>query len=109
MRRAIQQASCPCYQQGVPPDDARERALAEIVRGARANRAKPSRAMWIAASIVLVVSAVVFVIVMFGDGDASRELPRPQEPALGFSSGLVIGLAAGIPLGLAIARQRKSR
>lgn len=63
--------------------------------------------MWIAATIVLVISAAVFVIVMFGDGESSRELPRPQGPALGFSSGLVLGIAIGIGLGFAIARQLK--
>ena len=63
--------------------------------------------MWIAATVVLVISAAVFVIVMFGDSDSAAELPHPQTPALGFSSGLVLGIAIGIALGFAIARQLK--
>ncbi len=86
----------------------RDRTLDAITREARGTRRSPSRALWIVASLVGVVCAIAFVVVVFADATPGPTPPPPAGPGngLGFSLGLVIGLVAGIALGIAIARQR---
>ena len=96
-------------------DAARRAALAEIVAAGRATRRRPSRAAWIAASIVGGVCAIGFVLLLALDGSrgerpAGGTGPGPRAPvggagcAGGFGAGLGVGVALGFALG---ARRRR--
>jgi F0F1-type ATP synthase membrane subunit c/vacuolar-type H+-ATPase subunit K len=91
----------------------REKAIEAIAQQARANRPRSSRGMWIAAALVVVASAIAFVVVMFVDADPSRPAAKldatraePREPRAGLATGIAIGLCAGIAIGFALARRK---
>jgi hypothetical protein len=86
---------------------ARERAIEAITDQARVARARAphSRAMWIAAGLVLVISVIACVAILVSDGEPTAK-PQSAEGRLGFSPGIVIGIAIGILIGFAIAKQR---
>jgi hypothetical protein len=86
---------------------ARERAIEAITDQARVARAGAphSRAMWIAAGSVLVISVIACVAILLSDGEPTAK-PQSAEGRLGFSPGIVIGIAIGILIGFAIAKQR---
>jgi hypothetical protein len=86
---------------------ARERAIEAITDQARVARARAphSRAMWIAAGSVLVISVIACVMILVADGEPTAK-PQSTEGRLGFSPGIVIGIAIGILIGFAIAKQR---
>ncbi len=87
----------------------RDAALEAITREARGTRRAPSRALWIVASLVGVICAIAFVVVMFSDGSTAKPTQAPPTSSgLGFSAGLVIGAVVGLALGWAMARQRHS-
>jgi hypothetical protein len=90
-----------------PPSKARERAIEAITDQARVARAGAphSRAMWIAAGSVLVISVIACVAILLSDGEPTAK-PQSAEGRLGFSPGIVIGIAIGILIGFAIAKQR---
>jgi uncharacterized membrane protein YsdA (DUF1294 family) len=86
---------------GMPDDD----AIRAIAEAARANRKRPSRALWIAAALVGIGATIAFVVLMFADGSSAPPKPTsPNEHGTGFTIGLVIGGAVGIAIGYSIAR-----
>lgn len=105
-----------CYQAGVDETGdearkARERAIEAIADQARVARARAphSRAMWIAAGLVLVLSIVACVAILLSDGEPTTKPRVDTEGRLGFSPGIVIGIAIGILIGFAIAKRRNYR
>ena len=92
----------------MPSEKARERAIEAIVDQARVATTRPthSRAMWIAAGLVLALSVVACLIILFADGEPTAKPRVDTEGRLGFSPGIVIGIAIGILIGFAIAKQR---
>jgi len=102
----------------VPEDDARRAALAAIVASGRATRRRPSRATWVAATIVGAVCALGFVLLLAldgaggerspaGAGEAPRAAARGAGCATGFGAGLGIGVALGFALGARRAAQER--
>jgi hypothetical protein len=87
---------------------ARERAIEAIADQARVSgaRAPHSRAMWIVAGLVLLVSIIACVVILVTDGEPTTKPRVDTEGRLGFSPGIVIGIAIGILIGFAIAKQR---
>ena len=84
------------------PDDDAIRAIAEA---ARANRKRPSRALWLAAGLVGVGAAIAFVVLMFADAGTTTTKPAsPSDRGTGFTIGLVLGGVLGIAIGYSIAR-----
>ena len=81
-----------------------DRAIEAITNAARANRSRPSRALWIVTAIVGFVGSIAFVAIMISGG-TPQKAPAAPERGLGFSTGLVLGVAIGIAIGFAIARR----
>jgi len=90
-------------QQGDP--QAVEQVLGTIVAGAKQERARWPRWLWIVAGILGGVCAIALVVAVLATPAASGSGVAPREPSAGgFGSGLAIGLAVGIGLGWALAR-----
>lgn len=78
-----------------------------MVARARPPR-RPSRGMWIAASLVGVICLVAAAIVWLAEPAPVAKPPTTTPPARsGFATGLVVGIAAGFAIGFAIARRTR--
>ena len=111
----------------VPEDEARRAALAAIVASGRATRRRPSRAAWIAASIVGAVCVLGFVLLLALDGageqaagvlgtpgrgagsPGGRGAGNPGGCGAGCGAGFGAGLGAGIALGYVLGARRRAQ
>jgi hypothetical protein len=88
--------------------------LDAIVEHGRQTRQRTPRWLWIAASIVGVICATSFAILMLAPAaptagidraGVSRDIDRGPTGGSGLGLGLVIGVAVGLGIGIAIGRQ----
>jgi hypothetical protein len=100
----------------VPEDEARRAALAAIVASGRATRRRPSRATWIAASLVGAVCGLGFVLLLALDGARGERLPAGAGEAplasargVGCATGFGAGLGVGVALGFALGARRAAQ
>lgn len=85
----------------------RDDDIESIVEAGRRTRMATPRWLWIMAVVVGAVCALGFAIAMLGEGESpDHTIARRADGAAGFGTGLVIGVAAGIVIGVSIARQR---
>jgi formate/nitrite transporter FocA (FNT family) len=92
-------------------DDTEARTQARIAaileRGRRTRKPQP-RALWIAAAIVGAICAGGFAVAMLGTAAPERAaIGRPAPEGAGFGTGLVVGVTAGLAIGVALPRQRR--
>jgi hypothetical protein len=83
----------------------RDDAISAITDAARAQRRKPSRALWITAAVIGIVAVIGFVALMLADASAPTKKPTgTREGGTGFTIGLIVGGALGIAIGYTLAR-----
>jgi hypothetical protein len=96
-------------------------AVEAILARGRLTRTPLPRGLWIAGLTVGVICATGFAVAWIRSGDqparsrlaaprspaASPELPPASPAGAGFATGLVVGGAAGLVIGVALARQRR--
>ena len=82
--------------------------LDAILDTGRATRKRTPRVIWIPALLVGAACAVGFVLMMLSHPEGVARPSSSGRKPLGFSTGLLVGLAAGVLLGLALARYRHS-
>lgn len=97
-----------------PRDENRDEIEAILARGRRTRTPLP-RWLWIAGLSVGAVCATGFAVALIRSGGppAHPQLVAPAQaqatspPGAGFATGLVVGGAAGLAIGVALARHRR--
>jgi hypothetical protein len=97
-----------------PRDENRDEIAAILTRGRRTRTPLP-RWLWIAGLSVGAICASGFAVALLRSGGspahpqlvAPAPAPATSPPGAGFATGLLVGGAAGLAIGVALARQRR--